>query len=271
MTDNKEKAAGKAQSPRAACRASGFSLARWTAGGILLLLLFWEFASRLRGSELLLPGPLPVLRRFIRLVGTERFLLSLAESGLRVFLGMAISVPLGIMAGAAAGLNRRAGALLKPLFQVISATPVMSVILIAFLWFGQERTPVFTAFLMIFPVTAFAVIAGVSSLDPKLKELFAAYRLSRKELFWSLYLPGIAPFILGSLRSGLSLCWKVVVAAEVLIQPRRALGTGMQAAKAQLETAELFAWTAGTVIAAALSQVLLGLLLKQLQRRRRSR
>lgn len=270
MTDNKEKDAGRGNR-FTGCRDSGFSPAHWTAGGILLLLLFWEFASLLRGSELLLPGPLPVLRRFIRLIGSGRFLLSLAESGLRVFWGMAISVPLGIMAGAAAGLNRRAGSLLRPLFQVISATPVMSVILIAFLWFGQERTPVFTAFLMIFPVTAAAVIAGLSSLDPKLKELFAVYRISRKERFWSLYLPGIAPFILGSLRGCLSLCWKVVVAAEVLIQPRRALGTGMQAAKAQLETAELFAWTAGTVIAAALSQALLGLLLNRLQRRRRNR
>jgi NitT/TauT family transport system permease protein len=237
----------------------------WTTAGILLLLAIWEAASLLRGSELLLPGPLSAARQFVRLMGTRRFLRSLAESSVRVFSGMLLSVPLGVIAGIAAGLNRRAGALLKPLFQVISATPVMSVILIAFLWFGQERTPVFTAFLMIFPVIAANTIAGISSLDPKLKELFAVYRLSRKERFWSLYLPGIAPFVLGGLRSGLSLCWKVVVAAEVLVQPRFSLGAGMQAAKAQLETPELFAWTAGTVIAAALSQVLLSCMLNRLQ------
>jgi NitT/TauT family transport system permease protein len=65
------------------------------------------------------------------------------------------------------------------------------------------------------------------------------------------------PFITGSLYAGLSLCWKVVAAAEVLVQPARALGTGMQMAKAQLETAELFAWTLATILAAALSQLLL--------------
>ena len=252
-------------------KGAGFPAARravWAGAGILLLLALWELASLLRGSDLLLPGPLPVLRRFSRLIGTERFLRSLAESCLRVFLGMAVSVPLGVMAGAAAALDKRAAALLKPLFQVISATPVMSVILIAFLWFGQERTPVFTAFLMIFPVIAANTVAGISSVDPKLQELFDVYRMSRKERFCSLYLPGIAPFVLGGLRSGLSLCWKVVVAAEVLIQPRRALGTGMQAAKAQLETAELFAWTAGTVIAAALSQIVLSLAILALRRRR---
>jgi NitT/TauT family transport system permease protein len=66
---------------------------------------------------------------------------------------------------------------------------------------------------------------------------------------------------MGGLRSALSLCWKVVVAAEVLVQPLRALGTGMQRAKAQLETAELFAWTLGTVLAAAAAQELVTLLL----------
>ena len=240
----------------------------YAAAGIIFLLFLWEIASLLGGNELLLPGPMPVLRKFIALAATGRFLLSLGESFFRVLLGMLISVPLGVIAGAAAGLDKRAGAVLKPLFQVISATPVMSVILIAFLWFGQERTPVFTAFLMIFPVIAANTGAGISAIDPKLKELFSVYRISRKERFFSLYIPGIAPFVLGGLRSGLSLCWKVVVAAEVLVQPRRALGTGMQAAKAQLETAELFAWTAGTVIAAALSQALLTLALRRMQRRR---
>jgi NitT/TauT family transport system permease protein len=250
-------------SPRPAARP--FAAAFYAAGGILALLVIWQAAALLWANEMLLPGPLPVLRRFFALVTTARFLRSLGESFLRVTLGMLISVPLGIAAGIAAGLDRRAAACLKPLFQVISATPVMSVILIAFLWFGQERTPVFTAFLMIFPVIAANTGAGITALDPKLKELCAVYRLSFRERFRSLYLPGVAPFVLGGLRSGLSLCWKVVVAAEVLIQPRRALGTGMQNAKAQLETAELFAWTAGTVIAAALSQALLTAILKRLE------
>jgi NitT/TauT family transport system permease protein len=240
----------------------------WTALGVLALLALWEIASLILRSGLLLPGPLPVIKKLIGLAKTERFLISLSYSFFRVILGVLISAPLGIAAGIAAGLDRRAGAFLRPLFQVISATPVMSVILIAFLWFGQERTPVFTAFLMVFPVMAANTIAGIRAVDKGLEEVFTVYRLSKKEKILSLYLPGIAPFILGGLRSGLSLCWKVVVAAEVLIQPRRALGTGMQSAKAQLETAELFAWTAGTVIAAALSQLILGLVLKSLKRRR---
>jgi NitT/TauT family transport system permease protein len=163
----------------------------------------------------------------------------------------------------AAGLDKRGAAFFHPLFSVISATPVMAVILMAFLVLGAERTPVFTAFLMVFPVMAATTIEGLQSVDPRLQELFKIYPVSRGGEVRYLYIPALMPFILGGLRSSLSLCWKVVVAAEVLVQPFRALGTGMQTAKAQLETPELFAWTLATVIAAALSQGLLTLILSR--------
>ena len=244
----------------------GFSFFPWTLAGVGFLLLVWELAARIYGTGLILPGPLPVLTSLAGLIQTPRFLNALVDSFIRVLAGILVSVPLGIAAGIAAGLDKRAAAFLKPAFSVISATPVMSVILIAFLIFGSDRTPVFTAFLMVFPVMSANVIEGINSTDAKLKELFVSFRMSRKETLRYLYIPSLLPFILGGLRSSLSLCWKVVVAAEVMVQPLRSLGTGMQWAKAQLETPELFAWTAATVIAAASTQGILSIALKRLGR-----
>lgn len=240
-----------------------FALVPWTLFGAAFLLLVWEAASRVYGSGLILPGPLPVLRRFAALLTTRRFLTALGGSFLRVLGSIVIAVPLGIAAGIGAGLDRRFRAFLKPLFSVISATPVMSVILIAFLFLGSGRTPVFTAFLMVFPVMAANTIEGMENVNPSLKELFTAFRMSRRETLRYLYVPALIPFILGALRSSLSLCWKVVVAAEVMVQPLRSLGAGMQESKAQLETEELFAWTIATVIAAAFSQSVLSLAVKR--------
>jgi NitT/TauT family transport system permease protein len=236
--------------------------------GILALLLVWQVSALAAGSELILPGPLPVLKRFTVLVRSGEFLHSLGGSLLRVILGIFLSVPLGVLAGTAAGLNRRAGAFLRPFFSLIAATPVMAVILIIFLILGQDRTPVFAAFLMVFPVMAANTIAGIRAVDAGLVELFRLYRLPAGETLRSLYLPSIMPFVLGGLRSSFALCWKVVVAAEVLVQPFRALGTGMQRARAQLETPELFAWTAAAVIAAALFELVLAAAEARLRRRR---
>lgn len=242
------------------------TLLPWTLAGIIFLFLVWELAARFYGSGLILPGPLPVLKHFSGLIFTRRFLLALWGSLLRVFGGIVIAVPLGMAAGIAAGLDKRAEAFFKPVFSVISATPVISVILIAFLFLGTGRTPVFTAFLMIFPVISANVIEGIKSTDTKLKEMFVSFRMTRSETLKYLYIPTLAPFILSGLRSSLSLCWKVVVAAEVIVQPLRSLGTGMQYAKANLETPELFAWTAATVIAAACSQALLSIVIKRFSR-----
>ena len=133
---------------------------------------------------------------------------------------------------------------------------------------GAERTPVFTAFLMVFPVIAANAAEGVRRVDPLLVELFKVYKMSGKEALRLLYVTSIMPFIMGGMKSSLSLCWKVVVAAEVLVQPFRSLGTGMQQAKARLETPELFAWTLVTVISAALFQAALGLIQKFFEKRR---
>jgi NitT/TauT family transport system permease protein len=232
------------------------------------LLAAWETGARLSGSYLIFPGPALALRRFFDLLRTERFYRALGGSFLRFMLGILFSVPLGIALGILAGLDKRIDAFLSPLFAVIAAAPVQSVILIAFLVFGSERTPVFAAFLMVFPVMAAAANAGVRSVDPKLRELFALYRLSRQARIRRLYVPAIAPFILGGLQSSLSLCWKVVVASEVIVQPLLGLGTGMQRAKAQLETPELFAWTVATIIAAALTGLACSVLLRVRGRRR---
>jgi len=241
----------------------------WTIAGIVFLFLVWELAALFYGSGLILPGPLPALARLAALVQTRRFFDALGGSFLRVLGGIVIAVPLGVVAGIAAGLDRRAGAFLKPLFSITSATPVMSVILIAFLFLGAGRTPVFTAFLMVFPVMAANTIEGMRGTDSRLKELFTAFRMSRRETLRYLYIPSLIPFILGGLRSSLSLCWKVVVAAEVMVQPLASLGAGMQQAKAQLETPELFAWTAATVIAAAATQGMLSLAMRVYGRRKR--
>lgn len=234
----------------------------WTFFGTALFILLWEFASVFFGSELIFPGPVPVIKKLFTLVFSPAFLSALVSSFVRVMAGMIVSVPLGCAAGIAAGLDRRSASFLGPFFSVIAATPVMSVILICFLFMGAERTPVFTAFLMVFPVMAANTQAGILQTDSNLKEMFAVYNVGRGKTLRCLYLPSIMPYALGGLRSSLSLCWKVVIAAEVLVQPARSLGAGMQQAKAQLETPGLFAWTCAAVIAASITQGILTLVIK---------
>lgn len=231
--------------------------APWTAAGALALSIAWEVAARIVDSALILPGPVATFRALLVLAPTERFLLAALGSTLRVAAGLAFAIPVAALVGIASGLDARVRAFVRPFFSVVAATPVLSVILIALLWFGQERTPIFTSFLMIFPVMAANAAEGVRSADRRLLEVSRVYGLSRLARLRHLYLPTLVPYLLAGARSSLSLCWKVVVAAEVIAQPARSLGAGMQAAKAMLETTELFAWTAATVLLAAVTELAL--------------
>ena len=236
-----------------------FQLFFWSIAGIIFFILLWEIISKSYASNILFPGPFLTLERFFNLLLSQRFYSSLWGSFLRVIAGILTAVPLGIIFGIACGMNKKASAFFRPLFSVIAATPVISVILIIFIVMGSSRTPSFTAFLMIFPIVSSNVIEGIKSMDPCLTELFISFRMNKRETIKYLYMPFLSPFILGALKSSLSLCWKVVVAAEVIVQPLFSLGLSMQNARIMLDTPELFALTLATIIAAGLSQLALSL------------
>jgi NitT/TauT family transport system permease protein len=241
--------------------------ALWTAAGTAALIALWALAARALGSELVLPGPLAVLRRLAALAGSAKLWLAVAGSLGRVAWSLVLAVPLAVAAGLAAGRLPAFGAFVRPLFAVVSATPVLAVILIALLVFGQESTPVFAAFLMLFPVMAGNVVAGSRAVDRRLAEAARIYGFTRFDRIIHLYWPSLAPYLAAGLRATVSLAWKVVVAAEVLAQPRFSLGAGMQSAKAQLETAELFAWTVATILLAGGTEALFSRLELALKRR----
>ncbi|MCK7479694.1 MAG: hypothetical protein M0C28_22085 [Candidatus Moduliflexus flocculans] len=73
----------------------------------------------------------------------------------------------------------------------------------------------------------------------------------------------MAPHLASASHGALGLCWKVVVAGEVLAEPARALGTGMQGARVQLETAEVFAWTLAGILLCALTDAAFKLIQKK--------
>jgi len=235
----------------------------WMVTGGITVLILWELVARTFSSVLILPGPLPVAKELCRLISGPRFLPAVGGSFFRVLFSLLLALPLSLLIGIPAGLNQRFNAFLRPVFSIISATPVLSIILIALLWFGQNQVPVFAAFLMVFPVMTSNTITGVRSSDARLLEMTRVFGFSKFDTLRHLYLPSLAPFLLAGTRSSLALAWKVVVAAEVLSQPANALGTGMQTAKAQLETTELFAWTVVTVVFAGMCDMGLALICKR--------
>ena len=217
----------------------------------------WQLAAWAVGRELLLPGPLAVGARLLELARTADFWLSAGATLWRVFLGLFWGTLLG---GGLAFLTRFslwADAVVSPAVRVVRATPVVSFILLVYLWTPRTAIPWVIAGLMVLPVVWGALSSGLDSLDGRLLELARAYRFSRWKTLRLIYLPGLRPHLSAGLLTAFGLAWKSGVAAEVLCPPARAIGSRIQQAKLGLETADLFAWTLAIV---ALSLALEGLL-----------
>ncbi len=223
----------------------------------------WQIAAWAVGQPLLLPGPLAVGGRLLALAGTADFWLSVGATLGRVFLGLLWGALLG---GALAFLTHLfpwADAVASPAIRVVRATPVVSFILLVYLWTPRTAIPWVISGLMVLPVVWGALSSGLNSLDGKLLELARAYRFSRWKTLALIYLPSLRPHLSAGLLTAFGLAWKSGVAAEVLCPPDRAIGSRIQQAKLGLETADLFAWTLAIV---ALSLLLEGLLRRALER-----
>ncbi len=161
--------------------------------------------------------------------------------------------------GILAGISRTFRSWMEPIVTVFKATPVMSVILIAFLWLRSGEVPVFSAFLMAFPVMFVQTVQGYGHIDPKLEQMCRIYGIQGRERLNSLVIPSLMPSLITGAKQTLSMVWKVVIAAEVLTIPRYGIGRSMQLAQVQLETATVFAWTIVAIVLTAIGDYVFSL------------
>lgn len=229
------------------------------------ILLLWQGASVLIGKAIILPGPILVLSRFTEFVCTYKFWQALGATFLRGVIGFTLSFVPALILGFAAGRNAFVYASLKPLLSIIKSTPVLAIIIIALIWFGIDFMPIFAAFLMAFPIMIQAVIEGTHAIDKNLTEMADIFSLTQKQKIRTIYFPSLLPFLAAGVSSSLGLTWKVVVAAEVISQPVHAIGTGMQTARANIETADVLAWTLTTIILCSLSDLIFSFIIKKVK------
>lgn len=228
---------------------------RWTKFfAVVLLLLVWEAAAQIVASPIIIPSPTATAVQLYHLLLTASFWSAVGATILRGALGFLISFALAVIVGVAAGASEVVRSGVSPVLTVLRATPVMSVILLALIWFQSNWVPVFVAFLMVFPILCGNVIEGVRNVDRGLLQLAGVYGVRRKRVVAEIYLPSSVPYLFAAMTSTVGITWKVIIAAEVLSQPLHAVGTGLELAKYRLDTAAVFAWTAVAVALTALSE-----------------
>lgn len=231
--------------------------------------LAWT-AALAQGHVLLLPAPFAVISRLAELAGTALFWRSALLSLVRIFTGLAVGVALGTLLAALTWAFKGADLLLSPAVRVVRATPVASFIVLVLLWVRTGLVPGVISGLMVFPVVWETVRRGIGETSPELLELAQAYGFSRGKTLRLIYIPSVLPYFTSGVLNGLGLAWKSGVAAEVLCQPRWAVGTELYRSKISLDTPALFGWTLVVLLLSLVLERALSAGLRQLERRRGS-
>lgn len=214
-------------------------------------LAVWALCAAAIGKELLLPSPAAAFHAFWRLFRTGDFWRAVGTSLGRTGLGFFLGTLLGTGLGVATAASRWCDQLLSPALRAVRTVPVVSFILLLFFWLPTGWVPVAVSALMALPVVWRSARQGIAQADPLLLELADAYRMGRWKRLSLIYAPAALPALSAGWETALGLAWKSGVAAEVLCQPKWALGTGLQVSKAYLDAPGLFAWT-GTLVALSL-------------------
>lgn len=228
-----------------------------STGAVIGLLLLWKALSLIVHADILLPPPEQVVKEFITFLSSGEFWTAVLYTVLRGLLGFIFSSALGLIIGVLAGLNRKVEYAFHPFLLVIRSTPVMSIILLALIWFETGMVPVFASFLVAFPIVYGNVLQGMKSVDPHLLEMAQVFGVSGKDVVRGIRVPSLYSYFYAGLVTAMGITWKVIITAEVLSQPLFAVGTGLQEAKNYLETGKMFAWTLVAILLSAAGEGLL--------------
>ena len=223
------------------------------AGVLLFWLCVWQLAAVFIDNELLFAGPSATARAFCREIASPDFVKTVGISLLRIFTGFFAAFLCGALLGALSFRLHFAEVLLSPLMHFCKAVPVAAFAVILLIWQGAGRLSAAVCFLVVLPIVYVNVLEGLAHTDKKLLEMASAFRFSRKNIFFYLYRPAMAPFLEGCLKTALGMGLKAGIAAEVIGIPRWSIGGKIYLSKIYLDTAGIFAWTA---VVLALSFVL---------------
>ncbi|MDE7044451.1 MAG: ABC transporter permease subunit, partial [Acetatifactor sp.] len=146
---------------------------------------------------------------------------------------------------------------LSPVMTLLKAIPVASFVVLLLIWWGSSFLAVAICFVVVLPNIYINMLEGLKNTDRQLLEMAQVFRLSVKSRFFYIYRPAIAPFLYGSMKISLGMCWKSGVAAEVIGIPDHSIGEGLYLAKIYLNTAGVLAWTAVIVLLSVMFEKLI--------------
>ncbi len=173
----------------------------------------------------------------------------------RVLVSTAVGTVWAVPAGLAIGLSPMLSRLLQPVAQVMASFPAPMLFPVAIALFHAAGVGLGAGSILLMLLGTqwyilFNVVAGASSVPSDLKEAVVAFRLTRLDRFWTLYLPAVFPYLLTGWVTAAGGAWNASIVAEYVSYKGATLSTfGLGAAvSVAAERAQFAELAAGVLV-----------------------
>lgn len=228
-----------------------------TVLAVSLILIGWQLLALWFGYSEIFPTVDKLFVSTLKLLGKESFYTALLFTVLRGGVGFVIAASVAFFCGSLAAFSSFWNRFFTPFVVIIRSVPVISIVLVALLWFSPGNLPVFIAFLTMFPVIYQSVVSSLLSVDRRLVEMAESFGYTRWQKTLAIYLPQVKMIILGGFSTATGFGWRAVIIGEALSQPLYGIGSGMKMAQVYVNVSELFAWTLMAVLVSYLFEILI--------------
>jgi len=228
---------------------------------VIAALLLWQAAALAVDSSALLAAPLDVFAALSSLVVEVDFWQSVWFSLWRIVAGFLLAFILGSTLAVLSGTFHIVEVLLWPYLALIKATPVVSFIILCFIWLDSKSLSVCISFLMVMPVVYSNVLSSMRARDKNMAEMAKVFAMPRLTELIYIDLPQMKPYILSACSTGMGLAWKSGISAEVIGISGGSIGERLYQAKIYVSSSELFAWTITLVLCSVLLEKLFSYLI----------
>ena len=236
---------------------------RVTLLSFVSLLAIWYIVALFANSRIF-PPLLDVLEVLLESIAKGELQYHIGHTLMRVSISFVLAMTVGIGIGIALGISKSLDRFFDSWLTLLLNVPALVTIILCYVWLGLvEAAAILAVAINKIPNVIVTIREGARALERDYLEMAQTFKLSRTVVLRHIILPQLAPYLVATTRSGLSLIWKIVLVVELL---GRSSGVGFQLHLffQLFDIASIFAYTLAFVL---VIQVLEYGLLQPLERR----
>lgn len=208
----------------------------------IIIVFLWISLSRLVDNQVILPSITSTFRNMLAIIEEPDFLTIITYTLARTLIGFFISLTLALVTGIISSISKLVYNMMVPLVKFLNSVPTIAIIVLALIWLNNEIVPIFVGFIMVFPVVYETVLNSILDVDQKIIQMAKLYKVGRLAIVKKIYLPSILYSLSSVFHLLLGINLKMVIAGEVLGQPKYGIGSNLQLERIYLNTPGVFAW-----------------------------